>query len=56
MLDFDLKENPKIFNRLSAIQNQHRQLIVGHPVYSRTILNPYTGKLKGRQFFHTVAD
>ena len=43
MLDFGLKQNPKcttsvhkkqiIFNRLSVIQNQHRQLVVGHPVY-----------------------
>ena len=44
MLDFDLKQNPKystsvdknqnsiISNRLSAIQNQHRRLVVGHPV------------------------
>ena len=45
MLDFGLKQNPKyatsidkkqnwiIFNRLSVIQNQHRRLVVGHPVY-----------------------
>ena len=44
MLDFSLKQNPKcatsvdkkqnwiIFNRLSVIQNQHQQLVVGHPV------------------------
>ena len=45
MLDCGLKQNPKcatstdkkqnwiIFNRLSVIQNQHRRLVVGHPVY-----------------------
>ena len=44
MLDFGLKKNPKyatsvdkkqnwiIFNRWSVIQNQHRRLVVGHPV------------------------
>ena len=51
MLDFGLKQDPKyatsvekkhkwiIFNRLSVIQNQHRQLVVGHPVLYIYILD-----------------
>ena len=44
IFDFGIKQNPKyaisvdkkqnwiIFNRVSVIQNQHRRLVVGHPV------------------------
>ena len=52
MLDCGLKQNPKcatstdkkqnwiIFNRLSVIQNQHRRLVVGHPVFCTKISIP----------------
>ena len=58
-LDFGLKQNQKfatsvdkkknmiIFNRLSVIQNQHRRLVMGHPVYYAGTLSRYRHHIKG---------